>query len=204
MDYFTIISTVAEIFIALVALVIAIFQAKNERIQRKQEALKEKELKEKQELLEKLSSATSEIVKPIEAINEFSDGIKTFHDEALVQHIVNGTNEIINQEVEFYEKIYVLYADMLRNETVFSMSYGFERYIISFRNYIQCDQVINSLTEKYKNLIGYIETHRESFSPAELSNLVNEVLAEINNIIGYNKEILPICRELQLKYQSGK
>ena len=141
---FEIISTVFDIVIAVIGTIIAVYEFKNEKRAKKEEYAKNVTLKEMVSKI-KESSMTYDYLKSIDDIPVYNED-DIFRTSDMYLGFVEGYNK-------YYSSIKDLYRGLLKFESEFSLSYGFERYIIYFREYLRKTKVGDEkIQEQYRYL----------------------------------------------------
>jgi len=137
---FEVISTITDILIAIIGLVIAIYGFRNERRAKREEYVKNVTLKEVVSKMEQVS-LSSDYLKSVDKLPVWSED-DIYSTSALYIDFINKYNDFYSPIIEFYK-------GLLKFESEFSLSYGFERYILYFREYIR----------RTKNLDDRIQVH---------------------------------------------
>lgn len=169
---FNVISTILNVVIALAALIIAVIEFKGRN--------KEKKIEEE----------TRELIKRIVngPLEESAEWLKDHADE----YLIGGDKE----KITFYRTRYryfkrnidSLYTNMLQNENMFSLSYGFDRYIKQFGDFLEnADEYDNIFTN-----ISEENTNKESQRK------------EIEAIKKEYKTLMRCIMELEKKYRLSK
>ncbi len=141
---FEIVSTAVDIFIAVIGLIIAIWGFKNERRAKKEEYAKNVTLKE-------MVSRITVVGISYEHLTAI-DSIPVWNEEDIYRSS-DLYIEFVKQYNEFYASILNLYKGLLTFESEFSLSYGFDRYILYFREYIRSTKSLHEEIQKqYKFL----------------------------------------------------
>ena len=164
---------IMQTIIAILGVILTYFE-----IQRnKKEKIRINKLKEiEKNLIEsvqkmKLDDDIKDVLKNIEdAENNFNIEVIRDYDEKAF-HFVSKFNE-------YKETLIPIYKQLLVDETNFSLSYGFERYINAFREFISVE------TEKVSVTIDEFRNINSEYKKASNQQIVNAILGHTRNICG--------------------
>lgn len=122
---FDLFSAVVQMIIAFFALLISVLEIDKARKARAEEKL--------------IVKIEADIVQAIDSIgfeNEVRALLNPEYTDEYMKHYVENVNELINKYLVFCQSLEAPYIQLLKDEKRFSLSYGFERYINAFRNFL--------------------------------------------------------------------
>ena len=209
-----------NVVLALAALVIAIFQWKEERRFAKEE-------KEEQQARAEEKLIVEEIVRQIGQIERCSEGILRFQ-EAMEQSARRQDNDpdavaaLFDQMLEQYEKdfqtvspmLQLLYEELLQNEERFPMSHGYGRYIVELRAILDFRTVVrqrrnndyDSMRIRFHQILTRAWNEGGTITPeyaTELGHLTEQMIRSLEPYYKHAQTIAVLVHELKIKYQNA-
>lgn len=202
------IETIVNILIAFIGIIIAALQFRIERIEYRRERERENETQKKKQVMKRISSQTESVgvlVELTDKVNKLSR--LPFSPE------INGEWFSMVQEVCLeYDKckscIESLYAELLTNESEFSLSYGYGRYIDAFREYLLLDVdveimgknilLMDHLSKQYAEL----QSKGEKVNSEAYFNARNEIKATVSKLNLLLRNIVLLINEIKIKYSN--
>ena len=202
------IETIVNILIAFIGIIIAALQFRIERIEYRRERERENETQKKKQVMKRISSQTESVgvlVELTDKVNKLSR--LPFSPE------INGEWFSMVQEVCLeYDKckscIESLYAELLTNESEFSLSYGYGRYIDAFREYLLLDVDVEimgkniSLMDHLSKQYAELQSKGEKVNPEAYFNARNEIKATVSKLNLLLRNIVLLINEIKIKYSN--
>lgn len=205
-----------EIVISLLALLIAVAEFWMLILEHRKINREKKEQEEKERLIatfaeqtSKTNTATETIVS---AINTFQGYVKNPSDDAgeMLNGIISEGIKVVETSSQAYNSIFSLYKAMLKHESDFPLSKGFDRMINACRNFCynsravitECRERVEILNTRYHEIDNLVK-NGEPFSVEyrlELGKLTNDLQNTILKLYPLVVELAPYIFELNTKY----
>ena len=206
-----------EIVISLLALLIAVAEFWMLILEHRKINREKKEQEEKERLIATFAEQTSKIniaTKTIvSAINTFQGYVKNPSDDAgeMLNGIISKGKKVVETSSQAYNSIFSLYKAMLKHESDFPLSKGFDRMINACRNFCynsravitECRERVEILNTRYHEIYSCVNKNGESFSleyRLELGKLTDDLQNTILKLYPLVVELAPYIFELNTKY----
>jgi len=207
---FEYISTIMDILIAAIGLFFVIRQAREDR------SIKNKQEEEKRICLE----LASEAVKIEGLLTKMKDAKKLVEDYrrgytsdyfAAVKKVTVDCKEIYESVPLIQEEIYEIYKNLVRHESMFSLSIGFDRIINACRDCIYNMNIVNNyyydgyIYPEAHDLIKKIGFHQSGVATEDdkqkLKNVLIHVIDEMDEKLDPLEKVYPLIMELKIKFE---
>lgn len=138
---------VCEIFLAMVATIIAFFQWRDQLRYAKEEKKEAAKREEEKRIMQTIVLEISEIEKCTDKINEFKNIMSELskRNDSSPNYVMQIFDETMEQYENSFKEIFPhlerLYNELLLNEERFPMSHGYGRYIADIRTILDFDLV---------------------------------------------------------------
>ena len=205
-----------EIVISLLALLIAVAEFWMLILEHRKINREKKEQEEKERLIatfaeqtSKTNTATKTIVS---AINTFQGYVKNPSDDAgeMLNGIISKGKKVVETSSQAYNSIFSLYKAMLKHESDFPLSKGFDRMINACRNFCynsravitECRERVEILNTRYHEIYNLVK-NGEPYLPkynSELGKLTNDLQNTMLKLYSLIVELNPYIFELNTKY----
>ena len=169
MNAFNAVTVVSDIIIAFAGLVFTILEYRKKKNE-------ERRLEKEKEIIGKMTEEIGTVNKGIEITNELINGFNEAYEMSrtttdagiLINRFMEPANEFVGQIQNVISSIEALYEELLRNESNFSLSYGFDRIINACRQIllVSSTQDFSKLSLPYK-LQYYIKNAQDLKKEAE-------------------------------------
>lgn len=196
---------IINIIIAVIGIIIAILQFRMDRRAVNEEEKRKFEAKNKEKIMKDIANRTSSLTEMeslVENVRKWSENF-SYKEQGL---FFSGIQDICINYSKTKEEIQKLYYELVKNESEFSLSYGYARYIDAFRDYISFDSNISELRKDVYNMYNlpkmyaekqeegieidsteFFEARRHARDTVELLNV------KLSNVI-------MLVKEIQIKY----
>lgn len=173
------VSLILELLIATAGVVISILELKrNEQEKKRQKALRDVE----DELVNKVGS-NNDLAYAIKSLQSQIDEIEK-NDFDTIREFDKKAEILLTQYKAFRGVLMELYVRLLKDESQFSLSYGFERYINAFRNFLSRKD-LKTAEEQIKSLSDIDEL---MFSKDAITESRKSIFKRVNRLEAIWKE----------------
>lgn len=198
-------ATQVDIFIAAIATIIAVIQFSNE-------IRKTMDVRKKKKLFESFANQSTIIDGFIRKFNGFFAKIDDFNTnsasgEEVVKAVIDGVESLQSSAKDFYPIMEDLYTAFLQNESEFSMSYGYDRYINHIRVFLdhfkKADDKMIGCHNVLLNYVKNVQAQIVDLDSVTLKKNLDANIAAVNELRQSVNNICPILNEIMLKYKKG-
>lgn len=183
------INSIVNIIIALAALLIAYFQYKDQRMKKREEMKKETLIRDIISECSSIYGIKDEIEKSFRILSD----VEKNSTERVSKYLPEVQNILVHIK-DFDKTLKNVYSELVKNESMFSLSYGYGRYIDAFRIYLSKDMAGKSAEIVFK-LFDSMK-HDQSKCDKLFESLVDSMNENYTEI----KKLIPYIDEIRIRY----